>query len=109
MAVAQLETQDGKKNVGTHNLFNIKTSDPAKGTRAKDKAEGSNDYYRNFNSRQEAIDHFVGLLERKHPHAYKAMLEGDAEAFAAGMVKTGYATDPKYAEKLMSVLRSRKE
>lgn len=111
MAVARLETQDGAKNVGTNNLFNIKTSNPAKGTRAFDKAEGSNDYYRNFETRQEAIDHWIGLLERKYPKAYQALIDGDAEGFADGLVggDVKYATDPKYKEKLLKVIASMKE
>jgi flagellar protein FlgJ len=110
-AVARLETQDGKKTVkgpnneDSNNLFNIK----GKGFTALDKAEGSNDSYRVYASRQESINDFISLLERRYPKAYSALQQGDAKTFATELKSGGYATDPKYVDKLMSVIESMKE
>jgi flagellum-specific peptidoglycan hydrolase FlgJ len=104
-AVAKLETQDGRKAVGAHNLFNIK--DPTgKGPKAVDKAEGSNHSYRSYASRQESIDDFIGLLGRRYPEAHKALQEGDVAGFVAGLVKRGYATDPEYRERRRAANRA---
>lgn len=111
MAVARLETADGAKTIkgpnkqDSNNLFNIKDNS-GQGFRAVDKAEGSNDAYRVYGNRQESINDFLSLLERRYPKAYEALQKGDAQAFATGMKEGGYATDPKYVDKLLSVVKS---
>lgn len=97
-----LETGWGKSIIpGTNNLGNIK--DPTgKGTRAYDKAEGSNDAYARYGSLSEFGQAYVDLIKRNFP---KAMNTGsDASAFGAGL-KEGrigsYATDANYTNKLV--------
>lgn len=108
-----METQDGKKTIkgpqgeDTNNLFNIKDFSGG-GIKALDKAEGSRHAYRVYGSRQESINDFISLLERGYPKAYNALQSGDARGFAEGLKEGGYATDPKYVEKLMSVIKGSK-
>jgi len=108
-AVAALETRNGAATIkgpngeDSHNLFNIKDFS-GKGYRAKDLAEGSNDAYRVYASRAESEAGFIDLLRRKYPDAHTALATGDGAAFAKGLKKGGYATDPAYESKLMSVI-----
>lgn len=97
-----LETGWGKSIIpGTNNLGNIK--DPTgKGTRAYDRAEGSNDAYAKYNSLSEFGQAYVDLIKRNFP---KALNTGsDASAFGSGL-KEGrigaYATDANYTNKLV--------
>lgn len=106
-AVAQLETSGGTKTVkgpnkeDSFNLFNIKGS----GYSAKDNMLGTTSEYRVYKSRQESIDDFVSLIERKYPKAYVALQEGDVEVFAKELKAGGYAEDPNYVNKLIAVAR----
>lgn len=109
--LALLETQDGAKTIrgpngqDSFNLFNIKDFS-GKGFRAYDKAEKSRDAYRVYGSREESIQDLVGLLERKYPQAYEALQTGDASTFAQALKEGGYATDPKYVNKLAGAIES---
>ena len=69
-----LETGWGKSIIpGTNNLGNIK--DPTgKGTRAYDKAEGSNDAYARYGSLSEFGQAYVDLIKRNFPKAMKLKL-----------------------------------
>lgn len=105
-AVAQLETAGGTKSVkgpnkeDSFNLFNIK----GEGYSAKDNMLGTVSSYRVYKNRQESIDDFVSLVERKYPKAYIALQEGNAEVFAKELKAGGYAEDPDYVNKLLSVV-----
>jgi hypothetical protein len=106
-ALAALETRGGEatikgpKGEDSHNLYNIKDF-TGKGYRAHDKAEGSNDAYRVYRSRDESTQDLIGLLSRKYPKA----LEADSPlAFASALKAGGYATDPKYVDKFVSVFQ----
>lgn len=109
--LAKLETQDGQKSIkgpngeDSFNLFNIKDNS-GKGYRAYDKAEGSHDAYRVYGSREDSIQDLVGMLERKYPQAFQALQSGDAQKFAEGLKAGGYATDPKYVQKLTGTISS---
>ena len=104
-ALATLETADGQKTIkgpkgeDSNNLYNIKDFS-GKGFRALDKAEGSNDAYRVYGSRDEATSDLIGLLSRKYPKALEAT---NREQFAMALKAGGYASDPQYVEKFVSV------
>ena len=104
-AVAQLETSSGSKTVkgpggeDSFNLFNIK----GEGYSAKDNMLGTTSSYRVYKNRQESIDDFVSLVERKYPKAYVALQEGDVASFARELKAGGYAEDPDYVDKLIAV------
>lgn len=102
--LAQLETQGGKKAIkGTNNLYNIKDFSGG-GVKAKDKAEGSNDAYRVYDSPEASTKDLVDLLSRKYPKALQAKTGAE---FAVALKDGGYATDPNYVQKLTDVINSR--
>lgn len=110
--VALLETQDGAKSIkgpngeDSLNIFNIKQLDPSQpGFVAHDKAEGSRDRYRVYGSREESIQDFVSLIQRRYPKAYEALQSGDANTFATALKEGGYATDPNYVTKLAGAIK----
>lgn len=109
LGLAQLETRGGKATIkgdgtDTRNLFNIKDfSNAGTGIRARDKNEGSNHRYRQYNSHDESVVDLVDLLGRKYPGALEAKTP---EEFAAALKRGRYATDPDYVRKLSSTIRS---
>lgn len=109
LGLAKLETRAGQKTVrgdgaDTRNLFNVKNfSRDGNGVRARDNAEGSNDRYRAYGSYRESAEDLIDLLERKYPEALNA---STPEEFAQALKQGGYATDPLYARKLASTIRS---
>ena len=95
-----LESDYGRKTVGKFNLGNIKDV-TGKGPRALDKAEGSRDAYKSYESPEEFAADYAGLISRRFPEAMGA--GSDVAKFSAGLKpgkKGGYATDPNYAAKL---------
>ncbi len=98
-----LETGMGKKSIkGTNNLFNIKDF-AGGGVRALDKVEGSNDFYRKYESQTESVADITSLLARKYPGAKEAKTP---EEFARALKKGGYATDENYEAKLVRTIKS---
>ena len=104
--VAKLETQNGAKTVkgggvDSNNLYNIKGKT---GIRAYDKAEGSNDAYRVYASRDDSTADMVNFLSSKR---YAGALNAQSpEEFARILKDGGYATDPLYASKLANAIKS---
>lgn len=116
VAQAALETGWGTSHPGdgagsSHNLFGIKagaswrgasvsseTTEYVAGTAGRETAE-----FRAYGSVAESVDDYVRLL-RDNPR-YSAALGtgGDVRAFAEGLARGGYATDPRYADKLVSI------
>ncbi|CAB4139467.1 Mannosyl-glycoprotein endo-beta-N-acetylglucosamidase-like domain containing protein [uncultured Caudovirales phage] len=118
-AVSILESQDGARplksvdGVDSNNLFGIKASPNWEGKTVEawtteyvdNKPVKVKAKFRAYDNRQDSINDFVSLIERRYPKAYAALQEGDAEAFAKGMIAGGYATDPAYVEKLMGAIK----
>lgn len=103
--LGMLET--GAKNqstIGNNNFFNIKDVSN-KGPRRFDKVEGSNDSYREFATPEEAYAEVTTLLGRKYPAALTAKTpEEFANALRNGVGGAKYATDPKHADKVASMI-----
>jgi hypothetical protein len=98
-----LESDYGRKTVGRYNLGNIKDV-TGKGPRALDKAEGSRDAYKSYESPEDFAADFAGLISRRYPDAVGA--GSDVAKFVAGLKpgkQGGYATDPNYVDKLAKV------
>lgn len=110
LGLAQLETRGGAATIksggqDTNNLFNVKDfSRAGTGLRGFDKAEGSNDRYRQYASYDESAEDLIGLLDRKYPGAREAQ---DPVQFAQALKDGGYATDPLYVDKLSRTISSR--
>ena len=98
----------------THNLFGVKAGRSWTGeTAAVRTTEFINgvkekvvDKFRQYSSYADAFKDYANLL-KSNPR-YSAVLEAgnDAKAFAQGLQKAGYATDPAYAAKLQRIITS---
>jgi flagellar protein FlgJ len=120
MAQAALETGWGKRMPRTsdgsssHNLFGIKADDNWNGPRvAADTVEFSGGVvtqkrtaFRAYGSIEDSVNDFARLLSTS-PRYREAVAGGaSTHGYVAGIGKSGYATDPQYANKLNDVLNS---
>lgn len=120
IAQAALETGWGEKVLrhadgrSSHNYFNIKAGSQWQGetiARTVKEYRGASPYqetaeFRSYASLGEAVRDYARLLT-DNPRYERVLGQTDAVAFARNLHKAGYATDPRYAEKLTSVIRSR--
>jgi flagellum-specific peptidoglycan hydrolase FlgJ len=60
------------------------------------------DEFRAYNSYAEAAEDYVSLIQRRYSAAFA--FRNDPEKFAQSVARQGYATDPRYAEKLKSII-----
>lgn len=115
LAQAILETGWGKSSIGdAKNLFGIKGTGPAGTTRVSTQEcyNGQfvtiQDGFRRYNSWQESIDDHAKLLQNSRYggalNRYKQ--NKNADEYAKGIHQAGYATDPNYASKLISLMKS---
>ena len=120
MAQAALETGWGKRmprnsdGTPSHNLFGIKADDSWNGPRvAADTVEFSGGVvtqkrtaFRAYGSVEDSVNDFAKLLATSP--RYREAVAGGASphGYVAGIGKSGYATDPQYANKLNDVLNS---
>jgi flagellar protein FlgJ len=109
----EIRGADGAK---THNLFGVKASSNWKGAVAESVTTEYEDgvprksveRFKSYSSYAEAFADYVHTL-KSNPR-YAEILGGgasDAQSFAQGLQRAGYATDPRYAEKLTRVIESR--
>ncbi len=119
LAQAALETGWGKAVIrrpggtSSHNLFNIKADRRWEGDRvAKQTLEYRDGValqeraeFRAYGSFAESFDDYVRFLS-SNPR-YRTALEqvDDTEAFLHGLQRAGYATDPRYAEKVTEIMQ----
>ena len=118
LAQAALETGWGKRMARTAdgspslNPFGIKADDTWDGARAAantiESAGGvatqRQAAFRAYGSIEESVNDFANLLKNS-PRYRHAMAAGpDAQAYVAGIGRSGYATDPEYAAKLHDIL-----
>jgi peptidoglycan hydrolase FlgJ len=118
VAQAALETGWGQRMAHTadgtpsFNLFGIKAGDTWAGKRATaDTVEFSNGVatprrtaFRAYGSIEESVNDFAALLKNS-PRYREAMAAGnDPQAYVDSIGKSGYATDPDYANKLNQIL-----
>jgi flagellar protein FlgJ len=59
--------------------------------------------FRAYDSPEQSIRDYVGLLKGSRRYAAAIGTGSDVEAFARGLVRGGYATDPDYVTKLTAV------
>jgi peptidoglycan hydrolase FlgJ len=120
LAQAALETGWGQRmprnadGSASHNMFGIKAGDEWAGARASaDTMEVANGVatprrtaFRAYGSIEESVNDFANLLKNSPRYRDVIAAGGDAGAYIAGMGKSGYATDPEYANKLNQILHS---
>jgi peptidoglycan hydrolase FlgJ len=115
---AALESGWGKKEIKnadgstSHNVFGIKaTKDWAGKTVSTLTTEYVNgkpqrviEKFRAYGSYQEAMTDYANVLKSNPRYASVVDTARDANSFAHGMQRAGYATDPHYANKLISIM-----
>ncbi len=63
------------------------------------------DKFRAYNSYAESFRDYANLIGRNARYSAAAQAGADANQFARGLARGGYATDPRYAEKLAQVIQ----
>lgn len=116
-AQAALETGWGKFMVNdgqgqnSHNLFNIKAdarwAGPKMAVATTEFYDGKpikeNASFRAYDSFDESFNDFVDFLQSNPRYKPALAVAGDAEQFVNQLHKAGYATDPNYSAKVLSV------
>jgi flagellar protein FlgJ len=107
---AEIRGADGQNS---HNLFGIKAGASWKGQTVdivtteyvNGKPQKQVDTFRAYDSYADAFRDYAKLLQNNARYQNVLAQGHDAVGFAQGLQQAGYATDPKYAQKLMSVIR----
>lgn len=112
IAQAALETGWGRSQPGhSHNLFGIKAGGSWTGASVQANTEefvGSESRrvdadFRAYGSQRESVQDYVRLIRDNPRYAGALNTGGDTQAFANALQRGGYATDPDYARKLVTV------
>ncbi len=120
LAQSALETGWGKKinrdmaGVSSHNLFNIKadqrwsggkvmvsTLEYEKGRPLQQKAA-----FRSYSSFEESFKDYVEFLKSNPRYQQALSRASDGAGFVRSLHEAGYATDPRYSEKVTTIMRS---
>lgn len=116
---AALETGWGKSIIrngdgtSSHNLFNIKAhggwDGPVAAARTMEYVNGAKvkirDGFRSYESFAHSFRDYVDFLHANPRYGDALQQTADPAAFAHALQKAGYATDPKYADKILSIYR----
>lgn len=116
---AALESGWGKSEIKkadgstSHNVFGIKASKDWAGKTVSTltteyvngKPQRVVEKFRAYDSYQEAMTDYANLLKSNPRYAQVINSSHDVSGFAHGMQRAGYATDPHYAKKLMSIMQ----
>jgi peptidoglycan hydrolase FlgJ len=116
---AALESGWGKSEIKktdgstSHNVFGIKATKDWTGKTVSTvtteyvngKAQRKVEKFRAYDSYQEAMTDYASLLKGNPRYAQVINSAHDVNGFANGMQRAGYATDPHYAKKLMSIMQ----
>ncbi|QIZ77245.1 flagellar assembly peptidoglycan hydrolase FlgJ [Ferrimonas lipolytica] len=101
----------GNEGKSSHNLFNIKADNRWDGEKtAVNALEFENNVavmkrssFRVYDDLKASFDDYVSFLQQ--PRYSEALKATDAAGFASGLQQAGYATDPHYATKILSVFQ----
>ncbi len=116
---AALESGWGKSEIRktdgstSHNVFGIKATKDWTGKTVSTvtteyvngKPQRTVEKFRAYDSYQEAMTDYASLLKGNPRYAQVINSAHDVNGFANGMQRAGYATDPHYAKKLMSIMQ----
>ncbi len=120
LAQAALETGWGqsviKNNQGdsSFNLFNIKADKSWQGKQAKvttleydgDVTKKTMAGFRSYDSYKDSFDDYVNFIKSNPRYSDALKKAGSPAHYIRELQQAGYATDPRYAEKVMSIYRS---
>jgi flagellar protein FlgJ len=111
---AALETGWGRHQPAgdSNNLFGIKADAGWRGAKASSETrevragveQTERADFRRYDSAAESVADYVRFLRGNPRYAQALAHGGDAVHFAQGLQKAGYATDPRYASKLLGVI-----
>jgi flagellar protein FlgJ len=117
IAQAALETGWGRHVVSqnggsSHNLFNIKAggdwSGPTVSVTTLEYREGvavrETARFRAYASEAESFADYLQLIEQSPRYALAVEKAGDGEQYLRELQRAGYATDPRYADKVLAIL-----
>ncbi|MCB1829365.1 MAG: flagellar assembly peptidoglycan hydrolase FlgJ [Chromatiaceae bacterium] len=121
LAQAALETGWGRRMISqkdgtpSHNLFGIKADRNWDGARVSvstlEYEAGSairrRDYFRSYDSFKESFNDYVDFLSANPRYDRALAATSSSRAYFNELQKAGYATDPRYAQKIDAVLRGR--
>ena len=121
LAQAALETGWGRRMIRqmdgspSHNLFGIKADSRWDGDRVSvstlEYEEGSavkrRDDFRSYGSFRESFNDYVNFLSANPRYEQALQSTSDSRAYFSALQRAGYATDPRYAQKIDSVIRGR--
>ncbi|OLL29288.1 flagellar rod assembly protein/muramidase FlgJ [Burkholderia sp. SRS-W-2-2016] len=116
---AALESGWGKSEIKkadgstSHNVFGIKAGGDWTGKTVSTvtteyvngKPQRTVEKFRSYDSYEEAMSDYASLLKGNPRYAQVINSSRDVNGFAHGMQRAGYATDPHYAKKLMSIMQ----
>ncbi|KXU95735.1 flagellar biosynthesis protein FlgJ [Caballeronia megalochromosomata] len=116
---AALESGWGKREIKnasgatSHNIFGIKatsnwtgkTVDSVTTEYVNGRPQKVVEKFRAYDSYEEALTDYASVIKNNPRYAPVIQASRDVAGFAHGMQKAGYATDPQYAKKLISIMR----
>lgn len=108
MAQGILESNNGNGYLATNanNHFGIKCHDWTGPSVNKDDDEENECFRKYFESEDSYKDHSLFLTTRSRYEFLFDLKPNDYKGWAKGLKKAGYATDPKYPEKLISIIEA---
>ncbi|CAE6686220.1 Peptidoglycan hydrolase FlgJ [Paraburkholderia domus] len=107
---SEIKKSDGSTS---HNVFGIKATKDWTGKTVSTvtteyvngRPQRTVEKFRAYDSYQEAMTDYASLLKGNPRYAQVINSAHDVNGFANGMQRAGYATDPHYAKKLMSIMQ----
>lgn len=109
LAQGILESGAGKGDLAltANNHFGIKCHNDWTGGKVYKDDDSANECFRKYNQASESYqDHAMVLTGKKRYSNLFSLPKGDYKAWARGLKDAGYATDPKYPEKLVSYIET---
>ena len=107
LAQGMVESASGSSNLAliSNNHFGIKCHQEWRGKRVYHDDDEKGECFRSYkNPLRSYKDHSLFLVERDRYSSLFKLNRKDYRSWAIGLKAAGYATDPKYAEKLISLI-----
>jgi uncharacterized FlgJ-related protein len=109
LAQGILESGAGKGDLAmtANNHFGIKCHNDWTGDKIYKDDDSANECFRKYNQASESFqDHAIVLTSKKRYANLFTLPKGDYKGWAKGLKEAGYATDPRYPEKLISYIET---
>jgi flagellum-specific peptidoglycan hydrolase FlgJ len=109
LAQGILESGSGRSDLAmnANNHFGIKCHNDWTGDKVYKDDDSANECFRKYNHVSESYrDHALLLTGKKRYSNLFNLSKGDYKGWAKGLREAGYATDPKYPEKLINYIES---